>query len=318
MRRRGFEAGFKGVRVLVPQGVDTRRCRLGATYCEAPFTFEHILQAISVPNGEVDRAKLLAAFLNSRLAVWYAFHGTGSFDSYRPKVHQEHLLRLPLPTPSDLPDKEAAAEAAARELIDVIDNARGRAADPFSLESDVPDVLRRIDHLVYRCFGLNDDEVAVIEDTVEFIIPALQPHDGSVPELWRAPDACECAAYAAALAENLRPWFRGSDPISRRLLARSADLGIAELCVAGSGLDVEHRAGQVTALLERLSAHIDQPLDGNLQLKPDLRVSLGEYLYVIKPMQLRFWLESTALADADAIALDLQQAVEMQRRQSTG
>ena len=41
---------------------------------------------------------------------------------------------------------------------------------------------------------------------------------------------------------------------------------------------------------------------------PDLRVFVGNCLYLIKPMQTRFWLRSTALADADGIALDLQQA----------
>ncbi|RJX65471.1 hypothetical protein D6858_14185 [Tsuneonella suprasediminis] len=45
-----------------------------------------ILQAIVVPAGQSDRAKVLTAFLNSRIAVWYAFHGTASFGSDRPEV----------------------------------------------------------------------------------------------------------------------------------------------------------------------------------------------------------------------------------------
>jgi hypothetical protein len=57
-------------------------------------------------------------------------------------------------------------------------------------------------------------------------------------------------------------------------------------------------------VLSAISEHIRQPLDGNFQLVPDLRIFVG------KPMQQRFWLKSTALADADAIAMDLQDAVE--------
>ena len=37
---------------------------------------------------------------------------------------------------------------------------------------------------------------------------------------------------------------------------------------------------------------------------------------MIKPMQLRFWLRATALADADAIAMDLQDAMELKAQQS--
>jgi hypothetical protein len=67
-------------------------------------------------------------------------------------------------------------------------------------------------------------------------------------------------------------------------------------------------------VLGRLSEHINQSLDGNFQVMPDLRVFVGESLFLIKPMQMRFWLRSTALADADAIALDLQQATAPLRR----
>jgi hypothetical protein len=39
-------------------------------------------------------------------------------------------------------------------------------------------------------------------------------------------------------------------------------------------------------------------------------------LYLIKPMQKRFWLESTALADADAVARELETVVDIGRSRS--
>ena len=71
VRRRGFEAGFQGRRVLVPRGIaagpDGGGHRLRAAYVEDPLTFRHIIQAIVVPPGDERRAMLLAALLNSRL-----------------------------------------------------------------------------------------------------------------------------------------------------------------------------------------------------------------------------------------------------------
>ena len=96
VRRRGFEAGFDGTRILIPRGVETSQNRLRAAYCDEPLTFQHIFQAIVVPDGQSDRAKILTAILNSRIAVWYAFHGTASFGSDRPEVQQADLLRLPI------------------------------------------------------------------------------------------------------------------------------------------------------------------------------------------------------------------------------
>lgn len=314
VRRRGFEAGFYGTRILIPRGVETSQNRLRATYCDEPLTFQHIVQAIMVPNGQSDRAKVLTAILNSRVAVWYAFHGTASFGSDRPEVQQADLLRLPFPSPADVPDPAAAAQAAL-ELIAIVDDARERSKEPFSLQIDEADILRTIDRLAYRYFCLSPDEIALIDDTVEAILPALQPHEGHFPKLWDAPDGPQRAQYAHTLAASLADWFKGKK-IGARLVARGADLAILRLHLGGHEDYDEDAGGELSDVLEQLAVHIHRPLDGNFQLMPDLRVFVGDCLYLIKPMQVRFWLRSTALADADGIALDLQQAAALPQQAS--
>ncbi|MCH4538926.1 N-6 DNA methylase [Ochrobactrum sp. A-1] len=312
VRRRGFEPGFDGSRILIPRGVETSQNRLRAAYCDQPLTFQHIFQAIVVPDGQSDRAKVLTAILNSRIAVWYAFHGTASFGSDRPEVQQADLLRLPFPSPDDVPDRAAAAQAAL-ELIAIVDHARERSNEPFSMQVDDGAILRAIDRLAYQYFCLSADEIALIDDTVEAILPALQPHEGHYPKLWGAPDEQQRAQYAHTLATSLADWFKGKK-IDARLVARGADLAILRLHLGGHEDYAEDAAGELSDVLEQLAAHIHRPLDGNFQLMPDMRVFVGECLYLIKPMQMRFWLRSTALADADGIALDLQQAATLPRQ----
>jgi hypothetical protein len=238
--------------------------------------------------------------------VWYAFHGTASFGSDRPEVQQADLLRLPFPSPDDVPD-QAAATQAALELIAIVDDARERSNEPFSMQVDDSEILRTIDRLAYRYFCLSSDEIALIDDTVEAILPALQPHEGHFPKLWGPPDEPQRAQYAHTLSASLGDWFKGKK-IDTRLVARGADLAILRLQLGGHEDYAEDAAGELSDVLEQLAAHIHRPLDGNFQLMPDLRVFVGNCLYLIKPMQTRFWLRSTALADADGIALDLQQA----------
>lgn len=307
VRRRGFEAGFDGVRILIPRGVETSQNRLRAAYCDEPLTFQHIFQAIIVPDGYSEQAKIITAILNSRIAVWYAFHGTASFGSDRPEVQQADLLRLPFPSPADVPDKEAATEAA-HQLIAIVDDALHRAKEAFPPQVDDLEILREIDRLAYQYFCLSPNEIALIDDTVESILPALQPHEGHFPKLWDAPDQPQRAQYAQTLAISLGEWFRGQG-VDTRLIARSADLAILRVRLGGQEGYSEDESSEVGAVLAELSSHIHQPLDGNFQLMPDLRVFMGDCLYLIKPMQRRFWLRSTALADADEIALDLQQTI---------
>ncbi len=311
VRRMGFEFGFKGPRVLVPRGVETSQTRLRATYTEDSFTFQHIIQAIVIPPGEERRAKLLTALLNSRVALWHAFHGTASFGADRPEVQQAELLHLPFPSPADLPDSERA-EYAAKKLVEIVDDSLLIAANwgPFIPLDNDETILARIDQLAYQYFCLSDDEIVLIEDTVEQIIPAVQPNEGSYPDLWKPPNENDRSAYATTLIASISKWLRNTATISARLEAYSDDLGI--LCLSSEGKSATYTEVRDTAIadvLSSISEHIRQPLDGNFQLIPDLRVFVGNNLYLIKPMQMRFWLRATALADADAIAMDLQDAV---------
>ena len=286
VRRRGFEHGFDGVRVLVPRGVETSQSRLRAAFCDEPLTFQHIIQAITVPKGGETRAKLLTAVLNSRIAVWYAFHGTASFGSDRPEVAQADLLRLPFPDHSDVPD-EAVAKASAGKLVALVDDAISRSKQPFHLIQDHGHLLGAIDKLAYAYFGLSKDEIALIEDTVDFVIPALQPHEGHFPALWRAPERLQRSSYATTLATSLAGWFPGQGGIGTRLIACSPDLSVLRLTLGEDSEYDEDETADLTSVLGRLHEHINQPISGNFQVMPDLRVFVGKSLFLIKPMQLR-------------------------------
>ena len=319
VRRRGFEAGFKGPRVLVPRGVAAGRKgpRLRAAYVEDPLTFQHIIQAIVVPPGDERRGMLLAGLLNSRLMLWFAFHGTSSFGADRPKVQQAELLRLPFPAPDDLPDRERS-RAAAEALAAVVEK-QLRRLDPASAPLDPaldrrPDdreLLAEIDDLACEFFCLSEAERVLVEDTVEHVIPAAQPTRRCLPAIWRPSTPGDRGAYARTLAGALADWLDGDCSIGTRLVARNDDLAILRLSLRdgpGAFDYAEDDDESVAAALSRLAEHVHQPLPGNFQSLPDFRVFVGRDLFLVKPAGKRFWLRSAALADADAIALDLHAA----------
>ena len=109
--RKGFVEGFEGPRVLITRGINPRLMRLSAIYFEEPLTFKNSVHAIVCPNGEERHAKLLTAFLNSKVALWFAFHGTASFGSERPEIRLSELLTLPFPSPGIMPEGNRAKVA---------------------------------------------------------------------------------------------------------------------------------------------------------------------------------------------------------------
>jgi hypothetical protein len=292
---------------------------LRAAYTETDLTFQDIIQGITVPEGEEARGKLLAALLNSKVAAWYAFHGTASFGSERPEVKQSGFVHLPFPTAYDLPEPERAWTAAAK-LVAVIEGGTGKADAPFAMDSSEDTLFSEIDKWAYEYFCLSQDEIILIEDMIDCVIPAVQPHQGSFPELWKVPTEAERRQYAASLIDSVADWLQPNTQLHARLEASNADLGVLRLSLNGEVQPkayAEESNALVSDALSKIMQHIHQPIAGNFQLMPDLRLFIDKDLYLVKPMQRRFWLRSTALADADAIAGDLQQAIDIDARRAS-
>ncbi len=313
VHRKGFERGFTGPRILVPCGISTSRQRLRASYLEDPLTFEHIIFAISVPSRDARRAKFLTALLNSKLLYWFAFHSTASFGSDRPKIHQSELLRLPFPAPQDFPQDNRSSDAA-NALVALIDDAMASARENFALEASDDGLLDELDSHCYTYFGLGEEEIALVEDAVASVIPGVQPHAGSSIDLWRPAGPEERATYASTLTRSMAQWFSEDTSVRVELEARNNDLALVQLrLVERHDWEAysERNDETVGAALARLRASIDVPLPGNFQLFPNFRVFIGKSLYLVKPLQRRFWLRSAAIADADALAMELQDALPL-------
>ena len=304
LHRRGFVPGFKGPRILVPQGAGPDRLR--AAYAETAFTFQHAIQAIVVPEPDVDRAKLLTALLNSKLMFWFAFHASSSIGSERPAVHESELLDLPFPDPGDTPEPDRA-HLAAVEAVALVDEATRRLDAPMESPNFEQELLRRVDRLAYDYFCLSDEEIMVVEDTMEYVVPALQPSRSAVPKIWRQPNPAQRREYADALINALADWMKPDTRVAATLIARNQDFAVIRLrlCAQKGWVEYAESPGDVGAALTRIAEAATETIPGNLQQVPDLRVYDGDDLYMVKPNKLRFWTRSAALADAEEIVVDL-------------
>ena len=309
--RRGFEEAFKeGPRVLVPRGISTSQIRLRAAYVEAPLTFQDIIQSLVLPVAEKHRAKLLTALLNSSLISWFAFHSTASFGSERPEVKQSELLRFPFPLPEDMPEP-GRSRSAEDALVSLIDREMESASSDFQLQNQRDGIFEDIDRYAYEFFCLSDEEITLVEDTVEKIIPAVQPRQSSFPDIWKPSSRNDRRTYADTLVRKMNEWFDDGLTVRARLEARNEDLSVLRLSLHTKRTNsqyVENESSSLEKVLSKLFSAMPH-LPGNFQLIPDLRIFIGSDLYLVKPSQKRFWMKSVALSDAHSIALDLHDAV---------
>jgi len=307
VHRRGFENGFKAPHILIPQGIEHTEGRLRASYCNQDLSFRHSIQAISFEKSDERQAKFLTLLLNSSFVAWFLFHHSSNTGMERSKVHQEQLLAIPFPMPDDMDDKKRAMEAL-NDAVEWIDNLLIEK-DKF-LQVDISSCMDQIDNIIYRYFGFDDADITVIEDTLHHIVPSMRPRAKSkkFPSLWVNTIERDWKLYGEQLSKALTQWLSGSSRAVTELVGSSSDLAVIGIHLTEDSTipAFQSKPNQdMDVILAKIWEALPSKLPGNFQLIPDLRVFIDDVLYLVKPRKRRFWLGSTALADAGAIASEL-------------
>ncbi len=306
VHRRGFEKGFGGPRVLISKTTGNRRLR--AAYSETPFTFQAAIQAITVPDAGRERAKLLAALLNSKLLFWYAFHSTSSIVAERPEVHPAQLLDLPFPAPEETPEPQRSYDAA-RGLISLIDGASRKLDNPMQPPDLLDQMLNEIDRLACDYFVLTEREMLVVDETWEYIVPALQPGPSAFPRIWKPPSDEQRREYAQVLTSSLDDWTEADSRVSVTLVAKNHDLAVLRLrlCAMQDRVEYREESNEVGRLLVEVARESNTELPGNIHQVSNLRMYAGDDMYMVKPNSLRFWMRTAARDDAEQVVVDIEE-----------
>jgi hypothetical protein len=204
VRRKGFVESFEGAKILIPQGVERRSGRLRACFTDENVRFQHSLQAIGVPRDNTRKGKILTAYLNSKLVAWYLFHESSNVGSDRSKVTMAQILDIPF-LDTDSLHYDGKFQRSMEAICDIVDGAEG-----FVAQTDLERSLERIDAYIYELFGLSQGEIDLIEDTVNYVSPSVQPKIKHTPALWYVVSGDRQEKYGRRLLNELRIWFDNS------------------------------------------------------------------------------------------------------------
>jgi hypothetical protein len=247
--------------------------------------------------------KLVAAILSSRIAVWFYLHTAVTVGMERGDLRSEEILALPFPQPEDLP-YPAKAKEAAEQIVALLDGWRQEGILASSVEEAH---LNKLDQLVYRYFGLNNQEIALIEDTAISIQPSVQPREHVITPLAEPVREEDYSPYAEMLKSRLADWMPGQ--CFETSILEGNDLALLKITMADrpqfttSVGRLDKRSMQI---VEKFYDSVAKKKDGATLLKlADVRLFSGPDLFLLKPRTRRYWLRATALADADDIAADL-------------
>jgi len=161
-----------------------------------------------------------------------------------------------------------------------------------------------LDSMIYDYFGLNDQEIALVEDTCEISDRSDTP--GSLDAAARIPtqqpvhDAAGLTPYAEMLANTLNGWASGPLRVSATG-GVDTELGLAlvELTQTGSARPFEAKVigKELATALQRLQQASSEE-SGHLAYLRGTWHFNGPRIHVVKPALLGQWTRTAALNDA--------------------
>ena len=326
---------FKGPMVLVSKGFSK------VAYCDFDVLFQDSPKSIAGPQEDAGLLMFLTAYLRSNLARYFLFNTSANWGSERNQIHLLELLRVPFP----LPGSEFVSTNAGRIVTQVakkIGQLRNKLHETLiSIKSEVKrhslfdedeaaikkkwrqkrkgivDALQKeLEPLIYRYFGLTDQEITLIEDTIRVFEPSSTPTTrwspktvtlDSVQNTTVEPYASQgLSAYADTLTKTLNTWAKTEGSHYRVCAEGGTDdqTGLTMVTLILSSCETAYHqktlSQDLIKVLKEFHKHASR-LRGTLHYERDILFFQGDRIHIIRPDLLLNWTRTAAINDAARI-----------------
>ena len=303
-RSNSYTGVFRAPHVLVTRGFKR------IAFADFDVSFRSTVRGIHGPPEDRNLLMFLACYLRTGLARYFTFHTSSNWGVYRPEVHIDEVLRLPLPLPEQLDDPTQGLRIV-KEICRIV-GAAYREADKGFLNraNSVESASSEIEPLVNEYFGVHPSEQLLIADTVDIVAQSAQPRpeQSAVPGLAVGTET-QGAAYTKRLCATLNEWAGASGHSVRGNFTISGTLGVGIVLL--EKVRTAERAGPLPRIGRDLPCVLRKIRDalavdgGSWRSLRDVMLFDRNKLYVLKPATRIHWTETAALNDADVLAATL-------------
>ncbi len=321
--------------VLFSRGFDK------VAYSDFNVLFQHSLRSIKGPIEDIDLLIFLTVYLRSSLARYFLFHTSASWGSERNQVHLSEVLQIPFPLPSSefvTPDAQYVISdvvnriGKVKEKLQALKRKLKKAAGDSSLFNDLNiDITEEwnrecknltdaseneLDQLIYRYFGLTEQEIMLVEDTIHVFEPS------STPTSWRSSktvtlDRIEHSTvqpyadhglkvYADTLTATLNKWAQ-TEGSAYRVFAEGDiedQTGLVMVTLNISRSEEAYQQKAISGYLAKvMKAFYENAVKrrGALLYERDIFLFQGDKIHIVRPNILLNWTRTAALNDAARI-----------------
>lgn len=299
---------FDAPLILVKEG--TKDSEFCCSYIDTNLTFLSSVLGISIKSKNANFHKALVACLNSTIATYYFFL-TGSLwgvDRGGQILKTETMTFPALPFAME----EKTINQLSEKIDELINIKKSNNLIIIQNEkSAIRKIQKEIDDVIYRELKLNSNEIAIVNDVLNFSIALHNKYKDSGAECPVSPEK-EITTYSKTLIKTINTFFKGTKRSTRveiidgkkqndtfRIIALHFD---ADASKANS---VDITSHSISTLLKLINGLTYQTHSESIYYRKVIKYYKKDVVYLIKPNQKRFWGVSQALNDADDILTDL-------------
>jgi len=283
--------------------------------CAAAFNdsdvvvYRHKISGVVGQTGQETLLKWLAAYINSPLAQYYHFMTSTSWGVERGTIIQKEYLGMPFLIPDQGDSRLSKILAYFDEIVTILQ--QHGILDKAKRQWDIQRREESIAELVFDLYDLTPTERQLVQDTVDYGIEFFywskrkRRKPGETKAI-QHPDTEMLKAYADTFVKTVKALLRYQGQTLNALVYQDG----TPLSVVAFELvnpDDAHETqileseGALRGVLHRLDRLLLEKRTEALYMRRHVRVYDGDWLYLVRPSERRFWTYSQALADADSV-----------------
>ena len=280
--------------------------RYSAARVDDEILYTESFYGISFAEHAPEFAPVLSGILNSCVTTFQLAYGGGAWGLERSTVEPKDLLSLRVP---DLRKADPAL------LAKIVEAEAVAAGDP------VANKLEQLDSAVADLYEFDRHELVLARESIERARMLIFEGRKRRRLFVRPPSREPLQAYATTVASVVDGYLRTRGARHLQAAVYSAPLVGANWAEGGGGLTaVRFRMGagaaprepaialgedaELAALAEQLKGWMKSDIPPYLNERRNLRLYLGDSLFMVKPSEVRYWTRSAGLNDADVILAD--------------
>ncbi len=249
--------------------------------------FNHSILGV---HGDENKLKYLSLIIGSRVFSFYHILTNRKWLIERDELEAGDIWTTPIPIPSEAELAEAKALYDNYYLLNAVDQ-------------------NIIEQYVRKMYRLYDYEGYLIDDVIEYTFDYFQRKDKSKALI--PAQAENYGMYYETLINALNNTLEQEIAFEGKLYKGNCPLSVLEI-ILGSNVNKLSTIND-DCVLEELLFTLDNSLQenrNNIFVRRNLRIYQKDRIYIIKPVQRKYWTFSIACRDADDIFQDIVEAME--------